>query len=351
VTGGLAVLAAAVAAVVWEVWDANTAAGIVGVASLAAAVAAGWLAWAAYSIPPGKDLDLAAVADQLAATVAAQWDAELKVRQVHDPFPLPVAWDPADASLADDWASIRRRAARGAWPPEPAGHPWAASPAQLAGRDDDLVDVLGRVPTGRLVILGEPGAGKTVLAVRLLLGLLARRAPGGPVPVLLPLVSWEPATQELRAWLEAQLALEHPGLAAPAPDVTGRGRTRVQALLDARLVLLILDGLDELPPAVRATALAKIGSVLPDGQGLVLTCRTKEFRWAVRPSYGGCIESRLTGAAAVVLRPLDLATVAEYLRGRPRGDGRSHPLGPGPGVLDPHPPPPGRPGTDDTADG
>ncbi len=253
VSGGLAVLAATAAALVWEVWDADTAAGVVGVASLAAAVATIWLAWVESTSSP-SDLGLGAVADQLADTVFNQWDAELEIRQVHDPLPLPVAWDSADASLTDDWASIRRRATLGTWPPQPPGHPWAANPAQLAGRDDDITDVLGRIPTGRLVILGEPRAGKTVLAVRLLLGLRKRRASGGPVPVLLPLASWDPATRELGTWLEGQLVLEHPGLAAAAPDAVGRGRTRAKALLEARLVLPILDGLDELPPVTWAAA-------------------------------------------------------------------------------------------------
>jgi hypothetical protein len=43
-----------------------------------------------------------------------------------------------------------------------------------------LADVLERMPTGRLVVLGEPGAGKTILMVRLVLDLLARRASDGP---------------------------------------------------------------------------------------------------------------------------------------------------------------------------
>jgi hypothetical protein len=41
-----------------------------------------------------------------------------------------------------------------------------------------LADVLEQVPTGRLVVLGEPGAGKTILMVRL--DLPARRASDGP---------------------------------------------------------------------------------------------------------------------------------------------------------------------------
>jgi hypothetical protein len=49
---------------------------------------------------------------------------------------------------------------------------WAERPG------GQLVDVLARVPTGRLVVLGEPGTGKTVLMVRLVLDLLARRESG-----------------------------------------------------------------------------------------------------------------------------------------------------------------------------
>src|SRR6202011_2881734 len=42
----------------------------------------------------------------------------------------------------------------------------------------------------RLVILGEPGAGKTTLAVLLTVALSEVRAPGDPVPVLLSAASW-----------------------------------------------------------------------------------------------------------------------------------------------------------------
>jgi hypothetical protein len=47
---------------------------------------------------------------------------------------------------------------------------WAAGPAELAGSGNELAVVLERVPTGRLVVLGEPGSGKTILMVRLTRG-------------------------------------------------------------------------------------------------------------------------------------------------------------------------------------
>ncbi|MFD0391811.1 hypothetical protein ACFQ3Z_00185 [Streptomyces nogalater] len=53
-----------------------------------------------------------------------------------------------------------------------------------------------RVPGKRLLILGEPGAGKTMMLLRLLLGLIRTRQPGSPVPVIFP---WPPGTPTIRS--------------------------------------------------------------------------------------------------------------------------------------------------------
>ena len=118
-------------------------------------------------------------------------------------------------SLSHDWDVLVRLATRGAgWPALSSPDTWAASPDGLAAADGDLVDVLVRVPTGRFVVLGEPGAGKTVLMIRLALDLLSRRETGGPVPVLASLATWNPTNQDL-----------HDLLAAPrSPLITGPGR-------------------------------------------------------------------------------------------------------------------------------
>ena len=170
--------------------------------------------------------------------------------------------------------------------------------------------MLARVPTGRLVVLGEPGAGKTVLMVRLMLDLLARRGAGGPVPFLASVASWDPSVQDLRDWLGAQLLIDHPALANPPP--TGRTEsTQAAALLAAGLILPVLDGLDEIPEQVRRSAISRINDALLPGQQLVVTCRTQQYRDAVRPQ--GDLEVTLRAAAAVQLRPLDAATVRDYL--------------------------------------
>jgi hypothetical protein len=180
--------------------------------------------------------------------------------------------------------------------------------------------VLGRVPTGRLVVLGEPGAGKTVLLVRLVLDLLARRRPGGPVPVLLPLASWDPAGQRLRDWAAGRMALDYPGLAAP--DRAGSGVNTARALLDAGLVVPVFDGLDELAVGVRAQALVGIDEAVPAGVRLVLASRADCYRQVVEPPDGGGV--RLAGTAGVTLCPLRTADVATYLLDSAAGlDGRA----------------------------
>ena len=275
-----------------------------------------WLTWAAYRGPRRSEasvsgLSLAQVADQLAIAVGAQWEAEAAMRRLNDPYPLPVSWTAADASLTDSWDSLVKLATSGAgWPPPPPAGTWAAGPDDLAGEGGELADVLARVPTGRLVVLGEPGAGKTMLMVRLVLDLLARRASGGPVPILASVASWNPADQDLRDWLGAQLLIDHPALAAPPP--AGRTEsTQAAALLASGLILPVLDGLDEIPEEVRGPAISRINDALRPGEQVVVTCRTQQYRDAVRPQGG--VEVTLRAAAAVQLRPLDADAVRGYL--------------------------------------
>jgi hypothetical protein len=274
-----------------------------------------WVTWAAYrdAVRSGAEvsrLTIAEVADQLAVAVGAQWEAEAVIRRLNDPYPLPVSWAAADASLTDTWDSLVKVAGSGAgWPPPPPVGTWAAGPEGLAGAGGDLVKVLARVPTGRLVVLGEPGAGKTMLMVRLVLDLLTHRADGGPVPILGSIASWNPANQRLRDWLAAQLILDHPALADPP---VGRDEpSQAAALLASGLILPILDGLDEIPEGVRGSAISQINDLVRPGERLVVTCRSQQYRDAVRPKDG--VGAALRAMAAVQLRPLDADSVRSYL--------------------------------------
>jgi NACHT domain len=272
-----------------------------------------WLLWVTYRGRPGNPtsgLSLAQVADQLAAAVRIHWEAEAGIDRLNVPYPLPVSWTAADTSLTDNWDSLLILATCGAgWPPPPPPGTWATGPDDLAGEGAEMVDVLARVPTGRLVVLGEPGAGKTTLMVRLVLDLLARRVDGGPVPILASVASWDPAAQDLQSWLATRLIVDHPAMVGAAPGLTNS--TLATALLAGGLILLVLDGLDEIPKQVRGPAISRINDALRPGQRVVVTCRSKEYRDAVRLADG--IETNLRAAAAVQLRLLDAEPVRRYL--------------------------------------
>ncbi|NJP80763.1 NACHT domain-containing protein [Streptomyces sp. AA8] len=233
--------------------------GAMGVIVGTAALAVSWLGYRADRREYVGGLQVGGIADSLALAVRGQWEAEARLRRLNDPYPLPVSWRPADENLVEPWSLLLQMANRHA----PQGQ-WATRPDDLVGADTEITDVFTcRSPGSRLLVLGEPGAGKTMLLVVLLLGLLDRRSPGGPVPVIFPLASWNPG-QSLDTWMANRLRADYPALSQHPTGFGGRNAAR--ALLDNRLILPILDGLDELAPSSRSTALAAINAALPPGR-------------------------------------------------------------------------------------
>nr|WP_225955254.1 helix-turn-helix transcriptional regulator [Kibdelosporangium phytohabitans] len=250
---------------------------------------------------PDVSSPLAAVADRLAAVLEGRWQRELEQRGAHNPFPLPVRWQPVPGELADHWDNIRR---------VPPKH--TASPLDLTGDLTEIADVYRRVPSGRLVVLGRAGAGKTILALRFVLDYLATRTSADPVPVIFSLASWDPAAGTLRDWLVNRLLRDHPDLVANAPG----GSTQAAALVDAGRVLPVLDGFDEIPEVLRRAALLALnGTSLP----MLLTSRPHEYRKAVAAS------DVLTWAAGIWIADLTPADLADYLR-RSSRTSRWHPV-------------------------
>jgi DNA-binding SARP family transcriptional activator len=243
---------------------------------------------------------------QLAAAVARQWTTEVELRSLNRPEPVPLTW-----------SSTGRPVTAGA----------ALSRRDLAGRGErlvlsgDLRDVVAKfrqVRSRQLVVLGDPGAGKSVLAMLFTLGLIADRRVGEPVPVLLPLASWNPHREHLRHWLATKLVEYYPGLGNQAVY----GADAATRLVSDRKIVPVLDGLDEIPPALHAVAIDALDRAVADGSPLVVTCRATEYEQAVAQSG-----SLLASAAVVEIEPVEAEAAIEFLTARTRaGETRWQPV-------------------------
>ncbi|MFJ9481459.1 NACHT domain-containing protein [Streptomyces mirabilis] len=252
--------------------------------------------------PPGSGAESASAerldraAEQLAAAVREQWQSEWRLRRLQDPEPLQVRWSAAEAWMSDHLENV------------------GGAPLDLPDWLDHIADAHGLVAPRRLAVLGGPGSGKSVLALRFTLDVLARRQPGQPVPVIFSPSNWQADREFLYAWLADRLAEDYPALAAR----NARGVMRARELLDSGRILPVIDGLDEMPHQLQSHAIRRLNAELDASSPFLLTCRTQMYERAVESG------DVFTAAAVVELRPLDFEDAAAYLvrTARPvRGDG------------------------------
>lgn len=269
---------------------------------------------------PAAATTRADVMTDLARSVSRQWESEVAVRRINDPHPLPVSWTNAPEHLFRGWESIQAASRSGTGSAiDGAG---GSSSRDLSGEDRQLAQVLThRVPTHRLVVLGEPGAGKTVLLIRLVLDLLQSRAPTGRVPVLASLASWNPVEQGLAEWLAEVLTTANPSLRRQAPHDRSR-RSWAEVLLSEHLLIPVLDGLDEVPESGRTRAVDRINDwlALSMENHVVLSSRLTEYEAMLHAAGPVRPITRLAGAAGILLEALEPEPVRRYLE-RDAGDG------------------------------
>jgi hypothetical protein len=174
-----------------------------------------------------------------------------------------------------------------------------SGPLEVSGDLDQIADVYRRIPSQRLVVLGRAGSGKTVVAVRLVLGLLATRTPNTRVPLIVSMGTWNPDIA-LQDWLTSHLIRDHPWLAGAGADTA----TLAGDLVRDGWILPVLDGFDEIAPGLRPTVLRQLSADLP----LVLTSRSAEYIAAVAGTRG------VHRAAVITVTNLALTEVKDYLR-------------------------------------
>jgi len=144
---------------------------------------------AEFPEPIALDDQLAAICRSLADQ--SRMEVKRRARQLavgrYDPE-LPVHWtNVPDDSLVHDWSLIRGEE--------------NAEPIDLSGSLKDSARTFYQVPSRRLVVLGDPGSGKSVFALKLAESLLDDRwRPGLPIPLVLSLSAWN-QDKHFDAWL------------------------------------------------------------------------------------------------------------------------------------------------------
>jgi hypothetical protein len=149
--------------------------------------------------------------------------------------------------------------------------------------------------TGSLLILGEPGGGKTTTLLDLARTLLERAKDDikERVPVVLNLSSWK--KEPIAEWISNDLSEKY-----RVP------RKIARFWLQRGYLLPLLDGLDEIETSIQPDCVTAINTFIEElrPSGLVVCCRLNEYRW---------LPKRLKLNGAIRLEPLSPEEVSAYL--------------------------------------
>jgi NACHT domain len=183
-----------------------------------------------------------------------------------------------------------------------------AAGALTKGSLEKVVDYYRRLKPRRMVITGVGGSGKTVLALELILGLLRDRADDAPVPVRLSAALLDtsgPPESAVQDWLVEHLTQNY-----------RLPKTAAQQMVAARMVLPVLDRLDEMDAIEQSGYVSRTGQAIRacnaylDGTqmaAMVLTCRIDQYE-ALQQAH-----EWVHDAARVQLRPVGLPAARSFL--------------------------------------
>lgn len=160
-----------------------------------------------------------------------------------------------------------------------------------------IISIFDQMGEGRtLLILGEPGAGKTTTLLELTNDLVSRAEQNidYPIPVVFNLSSWIGDKQKIADWLVEELNTKY-----QVPKIIGQAWVKEQQLL------LLLDGLDEVRAENRESCVTALNTFHQDyGPEMVACSRIKDYE---------ALSIRLNFQSAIYLRALTPLQVHHYL--------------------------------------
>ena len=175
-TLAIVVVIAVAAALVWVVWRSPHRGALSTFGAFAIAVIVPVASLVVYLTrvragSTGRGRPLNELADSLATAVTEQWTRAALERRLLQPEPIPVQWERSSVPLTGPVsAALESRQ----FSPLPGLAPIARRQLR-GGRLQDLHAMYGGLGSGRLVIIGEPGSGKSGAAVLLVLAALEHR--------------------------------------------------------------------------------------------------------------------------------------------------------------------------------
>jgi len=162
---------------------------------------------------------------------------------------------------------------------------------------DKPIEAIFGEAAGQLLILGDPGTGKSTKLIELAQALLnsAESAPTKPIPVILNLSSWTRNQAALGEWIQSELL-----------HLYGVSRPRARQWVEGEEIVPLLDGLDEVAAEQQSACVEAINTHRRQRglQPMAVCCRREEYSNLPAP---------LDLAGGIEVEPLARVEVETYL--------------------------------------
>jgi hypothetical protein len=215
--------------------------------------------------------------------VRTAWVEGVLEKSLHEQIPIVLGLENRPSAVASPW-NLDIINPDKSCQPLPAGTPVI-----------DVFDKLGE--GGTLLILGEPGSGKTITLLQLARDLIARAEQelDRRIPVVLNLSSWAAEKQTIAKWIVEELNSKYQV-----------NRKIGQQWVEKQELLLLLDGLDEIRDLEKRNACVTALNAFQQEQAteMVVCCRVKDYE-----QLGALLKLQ----SALVLQPLTKAQIQSYL--------------------------------------
>jgi predicted NACHT family NTPase len=175
---------------------------------------------------------------------------------------------------------------------------FSESAGQTLPAGNNVTTYFDRMETGRtLLIVGEPGSGKTITLLKLAEDLIARTEQNllQPIPVVLNLSSWVRKLQPIEDWLIQELLEKY-----HVPKAFGN------VWVGSESLILLVDGLDEVKSEYRNACVQCLNNFLQKHgtTDLIVCCRIRDYQ---------LLDKQLTLQRAICIQPLNSEQIINYL--------------------------------------